>query len=119
VNTTQFGRIYGRFSSKPQERGDSKRRQIEGAKKYAQKAGITIIGEPFFDEGVSGKAGLNLEKEFGRLLSESKDGDMIRAALRVCIISLMSAFIGKGLNEFYDFAVNPIDLDYKWKATGP
>jgi DNA invertase Pin-like site-specific DNA recombinase len=74
---TTFGRIYGRFSSMPQERGDSKRRQVEGATKYASKNGITIVGQPYFDEGVSGKAGLNLEKEFGRLLTEARDGELI------------------------------------------
>jgi len=70
-------RIYGRFSSKPQERGDSKRRQIEGARRYAARHGLEIVGEPYFDEGVSGKAGANLEKEFGRILSDSKSGDGI------------------------------------------
>lgn len=77
MKTTKTGRIYGRFSSKPQERGDSKRRQIEGAKAYAAKNGITIVAEPYFDEGVSGKAGLNLEKEFGRLLQEANEGEII------------------------------------------
>jgi DNA invertase Pin-like site-specific DNA recombinase len=75
--TIQNGRIYGRFSSKPQERGDSKRRQIEGAKAYAAKNGITIVAEPYFDEGVSGKAGLNLEKEFGHLLKDAQEGEAV------------------------------------------
>ncbi len=70
-------RIYGRFSSKPQEKGDSYRQQIEGAKTYAAKHDLNIIGEPYFDEGVSGKAGLNLEKEFGRVLEDSESGDCI------------------------------------------
>lgn len=70
-------RIYGRFSSKPQERGDSKRRQIEGARNYAVRHGLNVIGEPYFDEGVSGKAGANLEREFGRILSDSESGDCI------------------------------------------
>lgn len=70
-------RIYGRFSSKPQERGDSKRQQVEGAKKYASQNGLTVEEEIYFDEGVSGKAGLNLEKEFGRLINDSKSGDNI------------------------------------------
>ena len=79
----QYARIYGRFSSKPQERGDSKRRQIEGAVAYAAKHGLELVkeadGKPlvYFDEGVSGKAGLNLEKEFGRLLREAKAGETI------------------------------------------
>lgn len=73
----QQGRIYGRFSSKPQERGDSRRRQIEGARQYAERSGVQIVGEPYFDEAVSGKDGANLEKEFGRLLRESKPGEAV------------------------------------------
>src|SRR4051812_2138794 len=69
-------RIYGRFSSKPQERGDSERRQIEGAKKYAAKHGLTVVGI-YFDEGVSGKSGANLENEFGRLLADAQDGEIL------------------------------------------
>ena len=76
-NQYSVGRIYGRFSSKPQERGDSKRRQIDGARQYAEKNGIQIAGQPYFDEAVSGKAGANLEKEFGRLLKEAKSGEVI------------------------------------------
>ena len=70
-------RIYGRFSSKPQERGDSKRRQIDGAIAYAAKNGLKVVGEPYFDEAVSGKAGANLELEFGRILADSEEGDTI------------------------------------------
>ncbi len=77
MTATKTGRIYGRFSSTQQERGDSKRRQIDGAKAYAAENGIDIIDEPYFDEGVSGKAGANLEKEFGRLLDNSREGDVI------------------------------------------
>jgi DNA invertase Pin-like site-specific DNA recombinase len=76
MKTIRTARIYGRFSSKPQERGDSKRRQLEGAKAYAQKNGITIKAE-YFDEAVSGKAGANLEREFGRLLKEAEPGEVI------------------------------------------
>lgn len=77
MKTIKHARIYGRFSSKPQERGDSKRRQIEGARAYAAREGIEIIEEPYFDEAVSGKAGANLEKEFGRLLREAKPGEAV------------------------------------------
>jgi hypothetical protein len=78
VNATiQNARIYGRFSSKPQERGDSKRRQIEGAKAYAAKNGMAIVASPYFDEGVSGKAGLNLEREFGHLLKDAREGEAV------------------------------------------
>lgn len=75
--TIQNARIYGRFSSKPQERGDSKRRQIEGAKAYAATNGMTIVASPYFDEGVSGKAGLNLEREFGHLLKDAQEGEAV------------------------------------------
>lgn len=70
-------RNYGRFSSKPQERGDSYRQQVEGAKEFAAKNGYEIIAKPYFDEAVSGKAGANLEKEFGRLLKDAKEGETI------------------------------------------
>jgi DNA invertase Pin-like site-specific DNA recombinase len=72
-------RIYGRFSSKPQERGDSRRQQVEGAIDYAKRNGLaeTLSPEIYFDEAVSGKAGLNLEKEFGRLINDSNEGDNI------------------------------------------
>ena len=72
-------RIYGRFSSKPQERGDSKRQQVEGAMDYAKRHGLehTLSPDIYFDEAVSGKAGLNLEKEFGRLIHDSNEGDNI------------------------------------------
>jgi len=76
-------RIYGRFSSKPQERGDSKRRQIDGAFAYAKEHNLEIVkgadGKPlvYFDEGVSGKEGLNLERDFGRLLKDAKAGEII------------------------------------------
>ena len=74
--TTTFGRIYGRFSSEPQQRGDSRRRQIDGATAYAKAHGIVIL-EIYFDEAVSGKAGKNLEKEFGRVLREARKGEAI------------------------------------------
>ena len=77
IKTNKQGRIYGRFSSKPQEKGDSIRRQVEGAKDYAKQNGIAIIGEPYFDAGISGKAGLNLEKEFGRYLREAQTGEIL------------------------------------------
>jgi DNA invertase Pin-like site-specific DNA recombinase len=77
VKPKTLGRIYGRFSSKPQERGDSKRRQIEGAKAYALNHQIEIISTPYFDEAVSGKDGANLELEFGRLLKDVKAGEAV------------------------------------------
>ena len=69
-------RIYGRFSSIPQERGDSRRRQIEGARAVALKLGYNVTAE-YFDESTSGKAGLNLEREFGKMLKEAKAGEII------------------------------------------
>jgi DNA invertase Pin-like site-specific DNA recombinase len=77
LKASKQARIYGRFSSKPQEKGDSIRRQIEGARAYAKNNNITIIGEPYFDAGVSGKAGLNLEKEFVRYLREAQTGEIL------------------------------------------
>ena len=79
----KVARVYGRFSSRPQERGDSFRSQTEGAIKFAASHGYELVqgsdGKPifYFDEGVSGKAGANLDKELGRLLREANDGDTI------------------------------------------
>ena len=42
-----------------------------------------IVAKPYFDEAVSGKAGANLEKEFGRLLKEAKEGECMLIPLRL------------------------------------
>ncbi|MCL4177298.1 MAG: recombinase family protein [Verrucomicrobia bacterium] len=72
----RIGRLYGRYSSNPQERGDSKRRQIDEGKAYALRVRMDIAKE-YFDEGVSGKAGANLEKQLGQLLKDAKAGECI------------------------------------------
>jgi DNA invertase Pin-like site-specific DNA recombinase len=71
------GRIYGRFSSTPQEKGSSKQRQITETKRWAELNSIEIVDEPYFDEAVSGKNGANLSKELGRIIKNSKNGDYI------------------------------------------
>jgi len=68
--------IYGRFSSDRQEEGDSKRRQIDNGQAFAQRLELPAP-KVFFDEGVSAKAGKNLEKEFARMVGELKKGDVI------------------------------------------
>jgi DNA invertase Pin-like site-specific DNA recombinase len=74
VPTEGYG--YGRFSSKPQERGDSYRRQTEWIKSEAAKLKVNLL-HIFFDESTSGKAGSNLEKEFGQLLKVLKPGQIL------------------------------------------
>lgn len=71
------GRIYGRFSSAPQEKGTSRERQIIETRRWANNNSIEIIGDPFFDEAVSGKDGENLSKELGKIISQSKSGEYI------------------------------------------
>lgn len=83
INTaaqTGNARIYGRFSSVPQERGDSRRRQIEGANTFAGRNGLTVVGDPYFDEGVSGKAGLEVVKARGVKLGNPNPNPSLKRA---------------------------------------
>ncbi|MDR3458299.1 MAG: recombinase family protein [Verrucomicrobiae bacterium] len=78
----KYARIYGRYSSKGQQDNDSVRRQVDGANAYAKRNGIEIIGQPYFDEGVSGKAGANLRKELGRAIADTQRGEIIIVELQ-------------------------------------
>ncbi|MGP8198216.1 MAG: recombinase family protein [Limisphaerales bacterium] len=65
---------YGRFSDKDQGAGDSKRRQTEGAKRFAQTHGLTIV-RSVFDDGLSAFHGDHIKYgKLGGLLQEIKDG---------------------------------------------
>jgi DNA invertase Pin-like site-specific DNA recombinase len=70
--------LYGRFSTERQgqEKRDSKDRQLRTGRAFAERHEIKLKGI-FFDEGVSSKAGKNLEKEFAKMLSALKEGDGI------------------------------------------
>lgn len=50
---------YCRFSSKPQELGDSLRRQVEAYEKYCREHHLTPAHDTFHDKGVSGHSGAN------------------------------------------------------------
>lgn len=99
------GRIYGRFSSKPQEKGTSRERQISETKKWAESMSIKIIGEPYFDEAVSGKNGDNLSKEFGRIIRDSKPGeyiiveelDRIGRQSPIALLKIIEDIVNKGI----------------------
>ena len=100
------GRIYGRFSSSPQEKGSSRERQIQETNRWAKVNSIEIIGQPFFDEAVSGKDGANLSKELGRVINESNSGEYIlceeidrlgrQNPIEVC--TLIYQIVQKGIN---------------------
>lgn len=53
---------YVRFSTKKQELGDSLRRQVELAEKYAKENGLALSPLSFRDLGISGFKKQNLEK---------------------------------------------------------
>lgn len=108
MNETKLlkGRIYGRFSSSPQEKGSSRERQIQETNRWAKINSIEIIGKPFFDEAVSGKDGANLSKELGRVINESNSGEYIlceeidrlgrQNPIEVC--TLIYKIVQKGIN---------------------
>ena len=108
MNETKLlkGRIYGRFSSSPQEKGSSRERQIQETNRWAKINSIEIIGQPFFDEAVSGKDGANLSKELGRVINESNSGEYIlceeidrlgrQNPIEVC--TLIYQIVQKGIN---------------------
>ena len=108
MNETKLlkGRIYGRFSSSPQEKGSSRERQIQETNRWAKINSIEIIGKPFFDEAVSGKDGANLSKELGSVINESNSGEYIlceeidrlgrQNPIEVC--TLIYKIVQKGIN---------------------
>jgi hypothetical protein len=53
------------------------RRQTDGGERCAKRQGIGKIRRMYFDEGVSAKAGKNLEKEFAQLLKDLKPSEPI------------------------------------------
>ncbi len=73
---------YVRFSSKPQELGDSERRQLEGARKYCNANGHTL-DESFKDLGVSAFRGKNKKAALGRFLSLVENGTIKKGSLLI------------------------------------
>lgn len=65
---------YLRFSSKPQERGDSKRRQEELFDRWFKSNPDATIADKFMDEGQSSCHGKHLKGDFGRMLQSIQDG---------------------------------------------
>jgi len=80
MTTLKPARIYGRFSSKPQERGESKRIQIEGGTAWGKANGYEILGV-YFDDAITGKTGANFDKELGRLVKDSRAGETVLTIL--------------------------------------
>lgn len=65
---------YGRFSSKPQEEGDSTRRQKVSHDSFAAAHSLTPWPQRFFDRGKSGWTGAHRKGDFGRLLNMAESG---------------------------------------------
>lgn len=65
---------YLRFSSKPQERGDSIRRQTTLFENWLQSNPDATIVDQFSDEGQSAFHGRHLKGDFGRMLQNIQDG---------------------------------------------
>lgn len=65
---------YLRFSSKPQERGDSIRRQTDLFENWLKKNPDAEVVEHFRDEGQSAYHGKHLKGDFGRMLQNIQDG---------------------------------------------
>jgi DNA invertase Pin-like site-specific DNA recombinase len=69
---------YTRWSSKPQSRGDSERRQLEAAQNWCSQRSLTLSATEV-DDGISAKAGKNRVADSGlsRLLSRVRPGDYL------------------------------------------
>ncbi len=65
---------YLRFSSKPQERGDSIRRQTDLFENWLKNNPDAEVVEHFRDEGQSAYHGKHLKGDFGRMLQNIQDG---------------------------------------------
>lgn len=65
---------YLRFSTPEQQLGDSERRQIEAARRYAERNDLDLSHESFRDLGVSAFRGRNLDAGLGTFLSAVRDG---------------------------------------------
>jgi DNA invertase Pin-like site-specific DNA recombinase len=79
-NTTQKGTVYSyaRWSSEQQTLGDSERRQISQAQRFAEQHGLKLSNETFEDRGVSAWKGDHRETgRLGALLAKVSEGDAI------------------------------------------
>jgi len=66
--------FYGRFSSDEQDKGTSKQRQLEGFQAFLRASGLPRAKKDYFDEGVSGFTGEQLEAEFGQMMKDIQNG---------------------------------------------
>jgi hypothetical protein len=64
---------YIRFSSKPQEDGDSERRQLEKGIKRAAELGAEFV-DAYTDRGLSGYTGANRDGDLGRMIEDVESG---------------------------------------------
>jgi hypothetical protein len=66
---------YIRFSSKPQEDGDSERRQLEKGMKRAAESGAEFV-DAYTDRGLSGWTGRNRDGALGRMIEDVEAGNI-------------------------------------------
>ncbi|MFO1497901.1 MAG: recombinase family protein [Verrucomicrobiota bacterium] len=101
---------YGRYSSKGQEDGDTIRRQTESIKSLSVKYHIKVL-KVFFDEATSGKAGLNLERQFGELLKVIKPGQVLLCDSQERLGRQDAFVLGKLISDIVDKGVEIIFED--------
>jgi hypothetical protein len=77
---------YLRFS-KPQERGDSIRRQKGLFERWLKDNPDAKVVDEFSDEGASAYHGHHLKGDFGRMLQNIQDGKYVRANCLTCRLS--------------------------------
>ncbi len=72
---------YLRFSTPDQQKGDSKRRQIELVRRYADTHGLDLDAVlTFHDLGVSAYRGKNRDAALGAFISAAEDGRVKKGA---------------------------------------
>lgn len=80
TKTNKIGRVfsYMRWSSEPQQWGDSERRQAQMAEDWCKRAGRALSDKTFADRGISGWKGANRKSgALGDLLKIAGEGDTV------------------------------------------
>jgi DNA invertase Pin-like site-specific DNA recombinase len=97
----QIAYSYVRFSTKPQELGDSKRRQAELAEAYCERRGWKLSEDSFADLSVSAFKGKNaLVGNLGEFLKAVQSGTI--PAGRALIVESLDRITRQGIDEGYD-----------------
>jgi len=84
---------YLRFSEKRQGRGDSRRRQQDDTRRFAEKYGLRLQDTSYEDLGLSAYDGTNVEKARSRLSSTQPQRGQFAAAA-TCSLKTSTGFRG-------------------------